>query len=241
MANRRASDLVVLITGATSGLGKALAETAGRAGASLALCGRSKDKLETLLREFEAMAIPGKIHAETFDATDASRVGVFVERSLAALGRIDVLINCAGANSARGPVASLATGKLEAMMALNCYSPLFFIQACHAAMAARGEGLVLNILSTCCRFSNEGLGAYTASKTAFEGLIGVYRKEARKEGIRVSSVYPGGIDTPFRAQARPEYLRPEAAAEAVFSLALLDPSVAPDEFVLRPFVETNYA
>lgn len=240
MPNRKPSDLVILITGATSGLGKALAETAGRAGANLALCGRSRDKLDPLLRELDAMAIQGRVYAEAFDATDASRVGAFVERTLAALGRIDVLVNCAGANTARGPVAGLTVGDLEAMMALNCLSPLAFIQACHPPMVAQGGGLVVNILSTVCCFSNEGLGAYTASKTAFDGLVGVYRKEARKAGIRVSAVYPGGIDTPFRPQTRPEYLRPEAAAEAILALMLLDPSVAPDELVIRPLVETNY-
>jgi len=164
-----------------------------------------------------------------------------VRASVARLGSLDVLLNCAGANSARGPVAEIDEGDLESMMRLNCFAPLFFMKAAYPAMAARGRGLVINILSTCCLFSNEGTGAYTASKSALDGLTKVFRKEARKAGIRVSAVYPGGINTPFRVAARPDYLDPALAADAILALAAMDESVVPDEFVLRPLIEANFS
>ena len=229
----------MLITGASSGLGRSLALAAASRGARLALCGRSEEKLSALLAE---LALPeGRVLAQAFDATDEGAVTGFVQAASARLGSLDVLVNCAGANSARGPAAQIDEADLDAMMRLNCYAPLFFMKAAYPSMAARGRGLVINILSTCCLFSNESLGAYTASKSALDGLTKVFRKEARKAGIRVSAVYPGGINTPFRAKARPDYLDPGRAAEAILALVGMDESVVPDEFVLRPLVEANFS
>lgn len=264
---RDISGLVFIISGASSGLGKALALEAAKGGARLALCGRSSEKMSALGRELDSIDRKGSglgIEApgsrvdgsgldgpgldqghflECFDATKPASEGIepFVRRVLARYGRVDVLVNCAGANRARGPAADLGIEDLDAMMKLNCYAPLSFIKACHPAMAAAGGGLVLNVLSTCCLFANEGLAAYTASKAAFEGIVKVYRKEARKAGIRVTAVYPGGIDTPFRPQPRPDYLRPEAVAQALLSLVEQDEAAAVDELVLRPLSESNFA
>jgi len=229
----------MLITGVTSGLGRALASASAARGARLALCGRSEEKLAALLAE---LALPeSRVFAQAFDATDEGAVAGFVQEAVVRLGSPDVLVNCAGANSARSPVAEIDERDLEAMMRLNCYAPLFFMKAAYPTMAARGRGLVINILSTCCLFSNEGTGAYTASKSALDGLTKVFRKEARKAGVRVSAVYPGGINTPFRAKARPDYLDPMRAADAILALAAMDESVMPDEFVLRPPVEANFS
>jgi len=110
-----------------------------------------------------------------------------------------------------------------------------------AADGAQCRGLVVNVLSTVCLYSNEGIGGYTASKCAFDGLAKVLRKELRADGVRVANVYPGGIDTPFRPAARPEYLAAASVAEAILGLAEADENVAPDELVLRPLVERNFA
>lgn len=231
---------VFIITGASSGLGRAIARGAAAAGARLALCGRSPEKLASLERELGGLG-PERLLLEAFDVTELELIAPFTSRVVGRFGRVDVLVNCAGANSARSPLAGMDMGDLEAMMRLNCYAPAAFMRACHGPMAAAGAGLVINILSTCCLFANEGLGAYTASKDAFEGLTKVYRKEARRDGIRVSAVYPGGINTAFRPQERPEYLDAASVAEAVLALVALGPKTAPDELVLRPLVESNYA
>lgn len=232
------ADKTFLITGASSGLGRALALGAAEGGARLALCGRSEEKLAALAAELGLGE--GRLLSRAFDVTDSAAVASFVAAAEARFGALDVLVNCAGANSARGPVAGIAEADLDSMMRLNCYAPLAFMRAAYPAMAARGRGLVLNVLSTCCLFSNEGTGAYTASKAALDALTKVFRKEARAAGLRVSAVYPGGINTPFRAKAREDYLDPAKAAEAILALAAMDESVAPDEFVLRPLVETNF-
>ncbi len=228
----------ILITGASSGLGRAMALEAARQGARLALCGRSPEKLALVTA---AIGPEGSgIFSRAFDVTDEAAVRDFGRAAAETLGGLDVLINCAGANRARGPAAELSLADLDAMMRLNCYAPLCFMQAALPALSA-AKGMVINILSTCCLFANEGNAAYTASKSALDGLTKVFRKEARKQGVRVCSVYPGGINTAFRAAVRPEYLNPGAAASAVLSLISLGPDIAPDEFVFRPLCENNFS
>jgi NAD(P)-dependent dehydrogenase (short-subunit alcohol dehydrogenase family) len=236
---------VFLVTGASSGLGRAIALKAAAKGAKLALCGRSAAKLAALSAELglaptHTEVRGGGVFLEAFDLLDPGKPEIFVGRALSRFGKIDVLVNCAGANTARSPLETMALADLDTMFRLNCLAPAALMRACHPAMAAAGGGLVINILSTCCHFANEDLGAYTASKTALEGLTKVYRKEARKANIRVCAVYPGGINTAFRPQPRPEYLTAEDVADAILTLAAMDIGVAPDELVLRPLVEANY-
>jgi len=237
---RELEGLSMIVTGASSGLGREIARQAKARGARLALCGRSEERLRALAAELGGEAEDG-LYLEAFDATDRSAVSAFVARAAGRLGPAEVLVNCAGANTARSRVLDMAPADLDDMLGINLFAPLFFAQAACPAMRAAGRGLVVNILSTACLFSNEGIGAYTASKRALEGLAGVLRKELRAEGIRVSSVYPGGIDTPFRSASRPDYLEARSVAEAVLALVGMDESVAPDELVLRPLVESNYA
>ena len=106
---------------------------------------------------------------------------------------------------------------------------------------ATGGGRIVNVVSSAALFANAGIGSYTAAKGAFHALTGVMRREGRAHSIHVSGVYPGGIDTPFRAQARPDYLKPETVAEAIIGLLRLPADAAVHELVLRPPIEDNFA
>ncbi len=229
----------VLITGATSGIGRALARRLAAAGANLAVCGRSPEKLKTLLPELQN-AGAGKIFSRAFDVADNDAVRAFVADAAAKLGAPAVLVNNAGANLAKAPVATLSPAQFDAMHALNCRAPLVFVQACHPLMAKAGGGLVVNVISSAALFSNESMAGYTAGKAAFDAWTKIYRKEAIAEKIRVTAVYPGGTDTPFRENARPDYMRPETVAEAIFNLLTLPADAAVHELVLRPDVEKNF-
>jgi NADP-dependent 3-hydroxy acid dehydrogenase YdfG len=102
------------------------------------------------------------------------------------------------------------------------------------------RGHVVNILSTVCHAAMENLGAYTAAKAGLAALTDVLRKEARPHGVRVSSIYPGGTDTTFRKQSRPDYLRPESVAEAVHAVLTLPEELVVHHLTFRPMVETNF-
>jgi NAD(P)-dependent dehydrogenase (short-subunit alcohol dehydrogenase family) len=89
-------------------------------------------------------------------------------------------------------------------------------------------------------FSSEGNGPYAASKAAQKSLCDTLRKEGRAAGIGVCAVYPGGVDTDFRPQSRPEYMRPESVAEAIVAALRLPADALMHEMTLRPACENNF-
>jgi NAD(P)-dependent dehydrogenase (short-subunit alcohol dehydrogenase family) len=229
----------VLLTGATSGLGKELLLQLLNQGAKVAYCGRSAEKMEEIMRELSGYD-SSRIYSETFCLSDENRIIDFVKATLTHFGKIDLLINNAGLNNNRNSLTEISTADLDWMITINFRAPMIFMREVGNVMISQQEGLVVNILSSVCLFSNEGLGGYTASKAALDAATKVYRKEMRKRNVRVLSVYPGGIDTPFRAKDRPDYLAPKQAAEVILNALNTDSFIAMDELVFRPMVETNF-
>jgi len=232
-------DTAVILSGASSGLGAALARLLAAEGCRLALCGRDPSKLA---RVAEGLALPpDRLIARAFDLTDPAAAAGFAREALGFLGRADALVNNAGANLGKQAVGEMDLARLAAMLDLNCVAQLALTQPVWRAVAAAGGGRVVNILSSATRFASPTMGGYTASKAAFAALTDVMRKEGRPLGIRVTGVFPGGIDTPFRAAERPDYLRPETVAEAVAGLLRLPAEAAVHELVVRPMAEDNFA
>ena len=232
-------DMTVILSGASSGLGAALARQLAKEGCRLALCGRNPDKLRAVT---EGLGLPpDRLLARAFDLTDPAETRRFTTEALAFLGRVDVLINNAGANLGKQGIAEMDLSRLAAMLDLNCVAQLALTQPVWRVMAAHGGGRVINILSSATRFASPTMGGYTASKAAFTALTDVMRKEGRPLGIAVTGVFPGGIDTPFRTTARPDYLTAEAVAEAVTGILRLPAGAAVHELVLRPMIEDNFS
>lgn len=231
-------DKRILITGATSGIGRSLALKLIKTGAKVAFCGRSKMKLNNLLDEIKEYQ--NNYYYESFDATIEEDIKQFVENANKKLGGIDILVNCAGANTAKSPVKDIETSDLEYMLKLNFIAPFVFMKEVHKSMANIGGGLIINVLSTVCNFSNEGIGAYTASKASLDALVKVFRKEVR-DYIRVCSIYPGGVNTAFRDIDKPEYLKAEEIADSIIFIMLFGGDTSVDELVIRPIIEKNYS
>lgn len=230
----------IIVTGATSGIGKHLTKQLFSEGANVAFCGRSADKMSALLLELGDTQ--GRAYHETFDASETAHIPPFVKNTISQIGEIDALINCAGANSSRDSVCDIDPSDLEQMLKINLISPFVFMkEVCNQSMIKRKEGTVVNILSTVCNFANEGIGAYTASKAGFDSLTKVFRKEVRELGIKTCSIYPGGVDTPFRDAARPQYLSPESVADAVLYALKQDGNACLDELTVRPMIEKNFS
>ena len=124
------------------------------------------------------------------------------------------------------------------MFELNCVSALGMIQEIYPIMAAKKNGLVVNILSSCCLFNNPTTGSYTASKNAMEAISKILTKELRAENIGVCNVYPGGVDTNFRAVPNHNYLKPETVARMIRNCMEVDEGCVHD-IVIRPFIEEN--
>ena len=223
----------VIITGATDGIGKALAILLSRE-YNLALCGRSEDKMAQLIQEL------GDCHfyTECFDMTDEEKRHSFCQYVKQKFGTVDVLVNNAGANTKKDKITDINLDDLRYMFELNCVSSLGMIQEVYPLMAERKRGLFVNILSSCCLFHNPMTGSYSAAKDAMEGISKILTKEVKADNIGVCNVYPGGVDTNFRAKANPNYLRPETVAKMIKNCIEVEDGCVHD-IVLRPFIEDN--
>lgn len=225
----------VVITGATDGIGRALAVLLSK-DYNLALCGRSEEKMKQLQQELGN----AHVYAECFDITDSAMRHGFCQRVVQEFGAVDVLVNCAGANTKKDKIVDINLDDLRYMFELNCVSALGMIQEIYPLMAQRQQGLFVNVLSSCCLFSNPTTGSYSATKDAMEGISKILTKEAKADGIGVCNVYPGGVDTNFRAVPNPNYLRPETIAKMIRNCIEIGDGCVHD-IVIRPFIENNMA
>ena len=223
----------VIITGATDGIGKALAVLLSKE-YNLALCGRSEDKMKQLTQDLGDC----HVYAECFDITDREKRHAFCENVKKAFGGVDVLVNNAGANTKKDKIIDINLDDLRYMFELNCVSAVGMIQEIYPLMAEKQCGLVVNILSSCCLFNSPTTGSYSASKDAMEGISKILTKEAKADHIGVCSVYPGGVDTNFRAVANHNYLKPETVAKMIKACIENEEGCVHD-IVIRPFIEDN--
>lgn len=231
----------VMITGASDGLGKELAlAIAEKYSCSLALCGRSESKLKNTVRAIKEINPNVLVFAACFEMTHDEDCLNFINQAKEALGDIDILVNNAGANIKKDLVEDIDLEDLRYMFNLNCVAPLIFIQETLPAMKEAENGHIINILSSVCKHSIEMSGAYSASKHAFDILNKILLKEVRESHVKVSGIYPGGIDTNFRSNERPDYMRAENVALAILSLMEMSDDTVVHELVLRPFVENNF-
>ncbi len=223
----------VIITGATDGIGKALAILLSKE-YNLALCGRSEEKMRQLTETLGDCAV----YAECFDITDGEKRRHFCENVKKEFGDVDVLVNNAGANTKKDRITDINLEDLRYMFELNCVSAVGMIQEIYPLMAEKKSGLFVNVLSSCCLFNNPTTGSYTASKDAMEAISKILTKEIKAENIGVCNVYPGGVDTNFRAVANHAYLKPETVAKMIKECIEVEEGCVHD-IVLRPFIEDN--
>ena len=224
---------VVVITGATDGLGKALALLL-KDDYDLALCGRSEEKMNNLLNNLDK----DHVYYECFDIVDDNKRDEFCKHIIERFEHIDVLVNNAGANTKKDKVTDINLTDLRYMFELNCVSSLGMIQKLYPIMSKQKSGLIMNVLSTCCLFNSPMAGSYSASKDAMEGISKILLKEVKGENIGVCNVYPGGIDTNFRAIPNHTYLKAETVAKMMKACIENDEGCVHD-IVIRPHIEDN--
>jgi short-subunit dehydrogenase len=186
---------VVLITGASSGIGEATARLVAEQGALPVLTARRTDRLEALATELGgALAIPADVRVP-------EQVHQLVEMTMERFGRVDVLINNAG-QGLHLPLEKVSLEDLVAITELNFYAPLVAMQAVVPIMGDGGGGAIVNVSSGSSRTVLPGVGAYAATKAALNMLSLVAREEFAPDGIVVSLVYPSVTATEFHDKLR---------------------------------------
>jgi NADP-dependent 3-hydroxy acid dehydrogenase YdfG len=181
---------VVLITGASEGIGLATAQLFARAGAKVALAARSAEKLERV-----ASALPDAIAMPT-DLRDEQRVKQMVAQTKQYYGRIDVLINNAG-QGMYVPIEQANLQHYRSVFELNVISVIGVMQAVIPIMRAQGGGVIVNISSGLAKTIVPGTGPYTSTKYALNAITMTARQELVEDHIRIGLVYPGITATEF--------------------------------------------
>ena len=178
-----------LITGATRGIGAAIAETLGALGANLTLIGRDREMLDE--RAGQIAATNGvNVHVETADVSDQAAIDHAFESSVAAIGPVSILVNNAGSGKS-APFHKMERELWDSMIAVNLTGTFICTQAALPAMLDAGNGRIINVASTAGLIGYGYVSAYCAAKHAVVGLTRSLALETAKKGVTVNAVCPG--------------------------------------------------
>ncbi len=230
----------MVITGAGSGVGRAVAQLFARDGWQTALIGRRADALEGTAK---TLAPPAETAIYPCDVGDPDAVKKMAADVLTRFGHVDVLVNAAGTNIPRRSWQELSHADYHALFDANLHGAFYCVEAFLPHMRTRGAGTIVNINSEAGRLASPKAGAaYVASKFGLAGLTQSLNAEERANGIRAISIFPGDIDTPIldkrpqppNAEARAKMLQPEDVAECVKLAVTLPPRAIIEELLIRP-------
>ncbi|KHL03595.1 SDR family NAD(P)-dependent oxidoreductase [Sinomonas humi] len=216
------NNAVMIVTGASSGIGASTARAAAEAGARLVLAARRHERISELAEQLaDAIAV-------RCDVTEPAQVRNVVDVALERYGRVDVLINNAG-QGLHEPLEDVDPEDFRAILELNTVAPLVAMQAVLPTMRAQGAGSIVNVSSGTTLRPFPGTGAYAASKAALNMLSAIARAEFADSGIAVSTVYPFITATEFhqvlragsgpaRREGGPQAQTPEEVAAVILDL-----------------------
>ncbi len=232
----------VLVTGGGSGIGLAVARCLADRGAAVAIVGRTPEKLRAA-----ASANPDRpLHPFPCDVADRAAVEQVVDAVTRQLGRIAILVHAAGVNVVRRSMAELAPDDWDRILAVNATGAYNCIRAVLPGMRDAKDGLIVNISSIAGKRALELAGtAYCASKFALTSLSHAVGLEERKNGIRVTNICPGEVNTPILEQRpvpvpeerRLAMLQGEDIAQIVATIAELPPRAHVWEVVVTPLYQ----
>ncbi|HZW90484.1 MAG TPA: SDR family oxidoreductase [Myxococcaceae bacterium] len=212
----------VIVTGASRGLGAALAEELGRVGARLVLVSRDVEALGPVVQRIRAHG--GEAHALVADVSAPDAASRIAGTSSALVGPVDVVIHNAGTLGPvpLAPLADTSDADFEQALATNLLGPFRLTRALVGSMALRGRGTVVLVSSDAASTPYAGWGAYGVSKAALEHLGRIWDTELSAAGVRFLTVDPGEMDTRMHREAVPEadpstLLRPEQGAARVLA------------------------
>jgi 3-oxoacyl-[acyl-carrier protein] reductase len=228
------AEQVAIVTGASRGIGLAIARSVGRLGARVSLCARDSRRLKSAVESLRAAG--AEANGWVTDVSDPNSVTAFVTRSREAFGPIDILVNNAGKGIFRS-AHLLTIEEWDDVLDTNLKSAFLMCREVTPEMIQRGTGQIVNISSLAGKNAFAGGGAYCASKWGLLGLTHCMAEELRDLGVRVSAVCPGSVDTDFMhgsSRDTSKMLQPEDVAHAVEMILTQGPRSFLSEISLRP-------
>jgi NAD(P)-dependent dehydrogenase (short-subunit alcohol dehydrogenase family) len=239
-------DNVVIVTGASKGIGRATSLALAREGAHVLAVARSA----ALLDELAVLSsdVPGEVIAAPADVAQREQVEEVVKQALNRYGKVDILVNNAGVEWVK-PIEDVTDDEYSATLDVNLKGTFLFCRAVIPTMKMQKYGLIINISSTGGLRGFGGDAVYSASKFGVIGFTEALDEELRPFGIRVSYIAPGATNTelgvdhwsPPDDPYRPYYLQPEDVARAIVFVASQPPHVAVAQMLVLPTIEPRYA
>ncbi|MHB0957001.1 MAG: SDR family oxidoreductase [Pirellulaceae bacterium] len=239
----RLQDKTAVVTGGATGIGWGIAQALAREGCRVAIAGRRADKLRQATATWEQAPT---IQWHPVDVADRGSVEELFRWAAEALGPLDILVNSAGINIANRTMAAMQPQQWDQVLAINvtgAYNCLYWVLP---QMRARKSGLIINISSVAGkRALTLGGVAYCASKFAMTALGTSVGNECAAEGVRVTNIYPGEVNTPILEnrpvpvtdERKAAMLQPEDFGDLVVTIACLHPRAHVSEVVLKPTIQ----
>lgn len=226
----------IIITGATKGIGRAIAEKFASEGFDLVVCSRNNDDLRAMKAAFKEQFPKVKLHTKKADLSKKKQVLAFAEFVKKTWDKFDVLMNNAGV-FLPGEITKEEDGTLESQIETNLYSAYHLTRAVLPLMLPQKSGHIFNMCSIASFIAYPNGGSYSISKFALLGFSKVLREELKTQGIKVTSIMPGatwsaswdGVDLPKARLAKAEDI-----AAVAWSAYILSPSAVMEDVVIRP-------
>jgi 3-oxoacyl-[acyl-carrier protein] reductase len=231
----RLSGQVAVVTGAGRGIGAAIARKLASMGASVVLCGRSLEPLQTTATAISGAS--GRAEAVQCDVSNLESVQSLAAKVDQTFGRADILVNNAGVGSFAGPLHQMTPESWEKILNTNLRGVFYCIRSFAPLMIRARYGHIVNISSLAGKNPLANGAAYAASKWGLNGLTYSVAEELRQFGIRVSIVCPGSVDTelsPHTGKDSKKMLQPDDVAHVVAMLVTQAPQSFASEVLLRP-------
>ncbi len=230
---------VAVITGGSTGVGRAVGELFVQEGASVVLAARTESKLEAAAKSLRSKG--GEVRAVPTDVSRRRDCEQLIAQAVEAFGTVDILVNNAGVGI-YNPVDDLSDEELETLLSINLKGTIYCSQAVYPMMKERGSGHIINVASIAGKTGLPRESGYNASKFAMVGFGQSLKKEAIRYGVRVHNICPGGINTPFWDDVpdKPDiskFLDPAHVAGLVHYVALSPAMMVFDDIVVHPHHE----
>jgi NAD(P)-dependent dehydrogenase (short-subunit alcohol dehydrogenase family) len=226
---------IALITGASRGIGRAIAVRLAEAGATTVLAARSEQVLHDVAQMIHTSG--GTTLVVPTDVTEDQQLTALVDRTLARYGRIDVLVNNAGGGTPRTPITKARLSDWEWTLRVNLWATMVLSKLVLPGMINRQQGAIINMCSLAGMTGKAGEAAYATAKFGVRGFTQSVFDEVHEYGIKVSAICPGYVDTtmipPNRRVDRAKMIRPEDVAEAVYGVVTSSTRICPLEIVLQ--------
>jgi short-subunit dehydrogenase len=224
----------IVISGASRGIGKAIAQRFAAEGFNLALCARSENDLATLKAELQTAT--NKVLTHACDVAKKEEVRAFAKKVIKEFGAIDILVNNAG-TFIPGQVINEEDGNLETLIETNLYSAYNLSRMLLPAMMEKKSGYIFNMCSVAGIKAYPNGGSYSISKFAMMGLSKALREELKEYNIHVTALIPGATYTDSwksSGLAETRFMKPEDLAKTVWDIYGLSGSTVVEEILLRP-------